>query len=179
MSFDLPIRILIAFVLAVVIGDLGIRPIRNRMYEGFQDFAEQDTLHRWRPQVVGYIERFLYAASIALGFAEFVAIWLALKVAGQWDRWKLDMGEDATRDTNRARATYTVYLVGNGLSIIYGAAGAIIVTELSLKQWPILLGFIVCLVFLNLVLYLFILCKVKEAAATRKRAEDKGTHEML
>jgi hypothetical protein len=39
------------------------------------------------PRLVGIVERVLFVASLQLGKAEFIGVWLVLKVAGQWKRW--------------------------------------------------------------------------------------------
>jgi hypothetical protein len=38
--------------------------------------------------ITGCLERTLYIKSLLLGKPEFIGVWLALKVAGQWDLWK-------------------------------------------------------------------------------------------
>jgi hypothetical protein len=62
---------------------------------------------------LGILERILYTGVFILGTPSWVAVWLGVKVAVQWDRWK---GED--------RATYNVFLIGNAMSIIFGFIGA-------------------------------------------------------
>jgi len=66
---------------------------------------------------VGVVERLLYTTSFLVNQPGFVAVWLALKVASQWKRWE---GED--------RATYNVFLIGNGLSMIMAYLGAWVAT---------------------------------------------------
>jgi len=48
-----------------------------------------------------------------VGVPEWIAVWLAMKVAVSWTRW--DAGE---------RATYNLFLIGNALSVIFGFIGA-------------------------------------------------------
>jgi len=144
--------IISAFVVSIIIGDLGIRPIRNEMYRGFEDTATQ----AWRPRAIGWLERFLYTATILAGFPEFIAIWLALKVAGQWERWKIDVGASPGRDPHRARATYATYLLGNGLSVIYGGLGSMVFNRVTHEEYLVALLTVGSLVFLNFILYLYI-----------------------
>lgn len=61
----------------------------------------------------GIVERFLYTTVFIINQPAFVAVWLALKVASQWKRWG---GED--------RGTYSVFLIGNALSLIMAYLGA-------------------------------------------------------
>ena len=66
---------------------------------------------------VGIVERLLYTTAFLLNQPGFVAVWLALKVASQWKRWQ---GEE--------RATYNVFLIGSGLSLIMAYLGAWVAT---------------------------------------------------
>lgn len=64
---------------------------------------------------LGIIERILYSSAFMLGAPSWVAVWLGVKVAVQWNRWK---GEE--------RATYNVFLIGNAISILFGFIGSCI-----------------------------------------------------
>ena len=81
--------------------------------------------HREFPMMLGILERSLYVAAWQFGKPEFMGVWLALKVAGQWKAW----GEDIVgRDRIiLGRAIFNVFLIGNGLSISYGVVGALII----------------------------------------------------
>lgn len=101
------------------------------------------------PAIVAYLERALYTTAWLLGTPQFIAVWLALKVAGQWKRF--------TRDESglASRSFYNAFLVGNGLNISFGVVGGLIV------QWLIngnVTGAIlapIALIGLTLALYLF------------------------
>jgi hypothetical protein len=168
------VGLLVGYVVSIFVGDLVIRPIRNKMYEGFE---ETDELHRWRVQVIGWLERFLYTTSILIGSPEFIAVWLALKVAGQWDRWRLDIGSKAAIGTVRARATYSVYLVGNGLSILFGGAGAILFRMIGNDQWQLASSLILGLVIVNVLLFEFIKRKVEIQNAALVSKENESLEE--
>ena len=62
---------------------------------------------------LGIVERILYSMAFILGAPGWVGVWLAIKVAVQWDRWK---GEN--------RGTYNVFLMGSALSILIAFLGA-------------------------------------------------------
>lgn len=158
--------ILTAFSVSILIGDLGIRPIRNEMYRGLEDTATQ----AWRPRAIGWLERFLYTATILAGFPEFIAIWLALKVAGQWERWKIDVGASTGQDPHRARATYAVYLLGNGLSVLYGGLGSMVFKWISDREFLISLCAVLSLAFLNFLLYGY----VKSHSMSTREEADSG-----
>ena len=65
---------------------------------------------------LGIIERILYTGAIIIGVPEWIAVWLAIKVAVAWRGWE---GEE--------RVNYNVFLIGNALSILFGFIGAWIV----------------------------------------------------
>jgi hypothetical protein len=60
---------------------------------------------------LGVVERTIYAGAVVTHHPEFVAVWLALKVAK-------DIREQAHR-----RAAFNRWLTGSGLSLIFGVAG--------------------------------------------------------
>jgi len=62
---------------------------------------------------VGVVERILFTSSVLIGAQAFIPLWIAIKVAPHWDRWKGD-----------ERVIYNVFLLGNALSVIFGIIGA-------------------------------------------------------
>ena len=66
---------------------------------------------------LGIVERSLYTTAFLLNQPGFVAVWLALKVASRWKRWE-EVGD---------RATYNLFLIGSGLSLIMAYVGAWVV----------------------------------------------------
>ncbi len=80
----------------------------------------------WATIILGCIERFIYTTSIVFGVKEFIPAWLVIKVASRWSRW--DGSKDSSiskgnKEEFRGRGIYQLYLVGTGLSLIYGALG--------------------------------------------------------
>ena len=127
----------LGFVFSIVLGHYLIRKVLDRFYRGYE---EGRTVENWRAGVVGLVERALYTTAFLLGSPEFIAIWLALKVAGQWERWKADWSSKARaselkdkKDT--ARAMYSGYLLGNALSIAYAIAGALFISNGIKCHW--------------------------------------------
>jgi hypothetical protein len=53
-----------------------------------------------------------------MGKPEFIGIWLALKVAGQWKRWSGD------ESGIHGRGVFNVFLIGSAFSVIYALTGA-------------------------------------------------------
>lgn len=69
---------------------------------------------KWAPRLVGLLEAVLYPTSLLAGHGAFIGVWLALKTAGSWKRWE--------KETYEGRARFQIFLLGNGLSILFGAA---------------------------------------------------------
>jgi hypothetical protein len=87
---------------------------------------------QWGPILVGNIEAILYPFSIIIGKPEFIGVWLALKVAGNWIGWgtetigntkekrKTNENEDFIPDSARkGRKIFNKFLFGCGLRIIF------------------------------------------------------------
>lgn len=68
---------------------------------------------------LGPIENVIYVAAGAFGRIELVAIWLALKLASGWEGFKATDGQPAGK--------WDVFLIGNGLQVLIGLAGGLIV----------------------------------------------------
>jgi hypothetical protein len=77
----------------------------------------------WPPALVGVCENVMYPMALFFGKPEFIGLWLAIKAAGQWNRWYPNpiqrrnsyLNEELV---NEGRRKYTAFLVGNALSII-------------------------------------------------------------
>jgi hypothetical protein len=152
------IAYLLGFSYSILVGGLLTKWVLRRFYMGYESGR---TVENWRTAVVGFAERALYTTSWLLATPQFIAIWLALKVAGQWDRWKSDWAArerqaelKAGRDT--ARAMYAGYLLGNALSISFGVSGALIVQDLLRFRWPVALASAVAVPAAVALLYLYI-----------------------
>ena len=121
---------LIGYGVSVFVGHFLISRIRE---EAYKEIPHSERF-RWHAQAVGLIERALYTSSWVAAKPEFIGLWLAIKVAGQWKRWTEEQ-EDPTvlrwgkqeQETVPARAYYNVFLIGNALSITYGVLGGIII----------------------------------------------------
>lgn len=68
----------------------------------------------------------LYVVSFQVTAIEFIGVWLALKVAGQWRQW--NEGQTLDNDIKiTGREIFNTFLIGNALSIIYAIVGAKII----------------------------------------------------
>lgn len=73
--------------------------------------GEREVETYFPPALVGFAEAILYPTALLLRQPEFIAIWLALKVAGQWKDWEIGY---------QGRARFNRFLVGNALTIMVG-----------------------------------------------------------
>jgi hypothetical protein len=80
-------------------------------------YVEKDGIQRKPKRVLtvplGICERISYTGALLLGFPAWIGVWIAIKVAAQWQRWQ-----------GAERVTYNVFLIGNLLSIFFGFLGA-------------------------------------------------------
>ena len=65
--------------------------------------------------MVGHLERALYTSLWLMGSSELILGWLALKAAG------------VLRQTTKDQVVYNTFLVGTGLSLVFGVAGGMLV----------------------------------------------------
>jgi len=116
--------IAIGYSFAVVVGHFAIQRVVDSLWRaiGWMPSAYDERPEYYQPRLVGIIERTLYVASLQMGEPEFIGVWLALKVAGQWKRW----GEEATIAGRKVegRVFYNIFLIGSGLSVAYAVGGA-------------------------------------------------------
>jgi hypothetical protein len=121
----------IGYVFAVVVGHFLIKMNVDALWRGFGVLREQRK--PWHPAFLGLLERAMYTASISLGQASFIPLWLGLKVLPQWKRW----GDDVEVGTEKieGRAVFNVFLIGNALSVIFAGVGAESIRWLSHAQF--------------------------------------------
>jgi hypothetical protein len=122
------IGIIVGYAFAVIVGHFAVKLIVDQLWQKIRRKEEPDETTRpaaHLPQLIGVTERALYVASIQAGFAEFIGVWLALKVAGKWKRW--GEGIEVAGDHVAGRIFYNIFLIGSGFSIGYSAVGALMV----------------------------------------------------
>ena len=115
---------IIGYLFSIIGSLLFVRIVVNTMWNeiGWEKNSGEDKLrpHAWHSRAVGTIESVLYTSSWLLEIPEFIAIWLALKVAGRWGRWERDEGKVT------GRTVYNIFLIGNGLVIAFSTTGAFV-----------------------------------------------------
>ena len=112
---------LAGFAFSVLVGHLVVWPLMDKVlwpYLKRKSGAEKDPAPL--STILGAVERALYTATIIAGQPAFVAVWLGLKVAVHWRGWTSTDGKSKTR------GTYNAFLIGNGMNVAFGYAGACI-----------------------------------------------------
>jgi hypothetical protein len=159
------------YAYSILIGHYVASHVLDCYYQGYE---EGRAVEKWRSGVVGLVERALYTSAFLMSAPEFIAIWLAFKVAGQWERWKADWGSKARQDElkkkqrkDTARAMYSGYLVGNALSIAYGTVGAVSIEKGLEGEWPTAILVPAALLVSTWLLYLHVRCQQTHAQAAK------------
>lgn len=111
-------NIAVGFLFSTVVAHYLVRPIVDSLWQQTGGQRGSGTLST----VQGYVERFLYTASYYSNHPSFIGFWPVLKVASQWKTWSEKPG-------------YNIFLIGTGISIIYGVAGAKLIVWLGNQQW--------------------------------------------
>jgi hypothetical protein len=105
------------FLFSVWVGDIFISKIIGNSWKrilGSDPTAE----YKWLSSVVGIIERPIFLIAFNIGKPEIIAGWLVLKTVNQWKTWD---------HKAEGRALFSVYIVGNGLSILFSFVGFLII----------------------------------------------------
>lgn len=103
----------IGYFFGIFIAHFFISYIINQLWELIQNNQRESS---WLPGIVGWIERVLFIIAIQNSAYGFIGIWLALKVAAQWKKWK-------DKEQN-GRIAYNIFIIGSGLSVIFAIVGA-------------------------------------------------------
>jgi hypothetical protein len=84
------------------------------------DFTPTDMLS---PALLGLCEAVFYPGAFFLHKPEFIGVWLAIKVAGQWVRWGGAPDAASTMEAlHKGRRLFNRFLIGNAVSVIAGIA---------------------------------------------------------
>jgi hypothetical protein len=106
-------RLIGLYFFSVAGSTLIINPILMAIRKLFGLASSDDVrfVYLWPPILLGTCEAILYPTAFLMGHAEFVGVWLAVKVAGQWNLWL---------DDRHGRNRFNMFLIGNAMSIALG-----------------------------------------------------------
>ena len=82
-------RLAALFAFQIAVSSLVISGVLNclRVLFGLISSDDMKFMYLWPPLLVGSCEAVLYPTAILLNQAEFIGVWLAVKVAGHWGMW--------------------------------------------------------------------------------------------
>lgn len=75
----------------------------------------------WQGEALARVESVLYVMFLQLGLGYLIGLWVAMKVAGQWQRWSDPGDPGAGRPTGWT--VLNVFMIGNALTILYAGVG--------------------------------------------------------
>ena len=127
----------------------------------------------WYARRVGDIEIVIYVTSFLINKPEFIAVWLALKVAGRWHSAKLEADSNKYRDQQKLTKTLkssnsleekfesiqhngfcNIFTIGTGLSIAYGFIGSKIILWFKNSMDDKVIALILTAIVVNTALYI-------------------------
>jgi hypothetical protein len=138
---------LCGYAFAVFIGAVAIHLL---VYEGLRKIGmsattDKDAMtNQWTAVYIGVIERILYIAALQLGVREFIGFWLAVKVAGGWNRWA------------ERRKIFHLFLIGSGYSILYSVVGFKMIGWTLERQWVLLMAIPSAVTALNIGMWIWL-----------------------
>jgi hypothetical protein len=146
MDWEIIIYYALGYLYSVWVGHWFVLSFSRKAWAALGEMPknERDMPYRWTSSLSGIIDRVIYTSSLLFSAREFIAIWLAIKVAVQWKRW-----EDK-EDLGKARASFHIFIIGTGLSLLYGIVGALIVEWLKEADYISAIAFPILLILLNL-----------------------------
>jgi hypothetical protein len=127
---------LIGFGFPVVVGVLIMNNLVTRLWDCIIVHGSSDPKLRpesWQPRVLAFLESILYIAFLQMGQAWFIGLWMALKVAGQWTRWSAR--GDAATNQPPGPVVFNVFMIGNGLLILFSYVGFKLIGWVHHEQW--------------------------------------------
>ena len=152
-------KIVIGYVFSIGSNIIFVRLIVNEMWKPLKIIRTHEPLI-WHRTAIGVIDSFMYTTSWIVGKPEFIAIWLAFKIAGRWNvMFKVKYPKEISWYPGKA---YNIFHIGNGLTIIFAFMGGYYVDLLSRNPLYIACAPPVIIIILSYLLYLIIKIKQKK-----------------
>jgi len=132
MSPNYVIGCMIGYVVSVLGGHLATRCVMDALWKSLGRTVDKAfRIYPKHPQMAGVLERALYTAAWQLGKPEFIGVWLAVKVAGQWKGWSEPFTDEDSGKKIPGRAFFNLFLIGNAFSIAYALVGGLMIEWIS------------------------------------------------
>lgn len=158
------------YLYAIIVGSILIKFIMDELKEKIRylpfAFSNEDKLaYGWYAQGVGVFDLILYISAMLIGKYEFIAIWLAFKVAGRWESARLekDSIEDDIKEASKKKslnlhliinnALYNIFTIGNALVLIWAGATYKSITYWNDKAYGLSILMALAVLIITLVFY--------------------------
>jgi hypothetical protein len=112
----------LGYGVAVLFGQLSTHFIMIELREKVGIGAEKKGVS----QILGALEITIFTSALLAEHGEFIALWLGIKTVMRWRHWEHDIpfiAKDGRTVWVFGRNAYNVFLVGNGLVILFAAIG--------------------------------------------------------
>lgn len=136
-------ELILAGVFVFLVGDLACRKTGDALWQTLEIPPERLRKHRphpWLAPLMGHVDRLLYVAALEMAWPAFIGLWLVLKAVGHW------------RSPER-RSIYNVFLIVNGISVLYAVVGWKMLQWARAEDWKPLVIYPVALIVLTVVFY--------------------------
>ena len=80
----------IGYVFSVFVGHILVLRFSRKAWSSLGEIQQYhiDMPYRWTSSLVGMIDRIIFTSSLLVSAKEFIAVWLAFKIAVNWKRWE-------------------------------------------------------------------------------------------
>ena len=109
---------LVGYFFSIFFGLFFVKLIVGKFWE--KNDLKKKTARSFQISTMGCIDKFIYTTSLLIGYPQFIAVWLAYRVAG---RWHISVKEKILMSS----VGYNIHMIGTGLSLIYGVTGGLMV----------------------------------------------------
>jgi hypothetical protein len=144
-------------VYSVLVGAFFVKRIVELMWQKAGVLERQDLASL--SLFSGMLDRAIFAGALQLNLAGFVPVWLAYKTYGASRDW--DRPRQVGNQSIPARTVRHIFLIGNGLNVLYGVTGWKVIHFIQGSDWVKLAAVAVGLVLATLVLEFWIRRRVR------------------
>lgn len=156
----------VGYLYFLIIGCSIVKQIINEIKSEvkFSTFTQTEVLaYAWYAKRIGEIDGILYISAFLTNHTEFIAVWLAFKLAGRWSSAEMEAPLEQERirkfSTNKQmilhNAIYNIFTIGNALILLFAFASWKIIEYL--KSYSDINFFKVLIIALGLPILSFLL----------------------
>lgn len=147
---------IVGYAFALLVGHLCIAPVISVAWDKVKAKGEIERAGPVFSPVLAFIERALFATAWLIdGAKPFIVAWLAFKVTGQHVKGTPKEAGAANR-IETIRAVFTIFLIGNALSLVYAVVGAEMIGWLTNGSWELVTFVLSALLLGTFVIWLWV-----------------------